>query len=156
MKRYMNLTLLYAVLAMVGGVFYREFTKFNGFTDKTTLGVVPVSYTHLDGGEPARPDNDLGPEHRPANVHQLDDPEEAGPDEPDDTETVSYTHLDVYKRQGQRDGGHLQGEHQQRGHGGGVAAEQQRDQKQVTGLGENAQTEQEQHQPCLLYTSRCV
>ena len=38
-----------------------------------------------DGGEPARPDNDLGPEHRPANVHQLDDPEEAGPDEPDDT-----------------------------------------------------------------------
>ena len=86
MKRYMNLTLLYAVLAMVGGVFYREFTKFNGFTDKTTLGVVPVSYTHLDGGEPARPDNDLGPEHRPANVHQLDDPEEAGPDEPDDTE----------------------------------------------------------------------
>lgn len=43
MKRYMNLTLLYAVLAMVGGVFYREFTKFNGFTDKTTLGVV---HTH--------------------------------------------------------------------------------------------------------------
>ena len=40
----------------------------------------------VDGGEPARPDNDLGPEHRPANVHQLDDPEEAGPDEPDDTE----------------------------------------------------------------------
>ena len=39
-----------------------------------------------DGGEPARPDNGLGPEHRPANVHQLDDPEEAGPDEPDDTE----------------------------------------------------------------------
>ena len=40
----------------------------------------------VDGGEPARPDNDLGPEHRPANVHQLDDPEEAGPDEPYDTE----------------------------------------------------------------------
>ena len=39
-----------------------------------------------DGGEPARPDNGLGPEHRPANVHQLDDPEEAGPDEPGDTE----------------------------------------------------------------------
>ena len=44
MKRYMNLTLLYAVLAMVGGVFYREFTKFNGFTDKTTLGVVHTHY----------------------------------------------------------------------------------------------------------------
>lgn len=44
MKRYMNLTLLYAVLAMVGGVFYREFTKFNGFTNKTTLGVVHTHY----------------------------------------------------------------------------------------------------------------
>lgn len=44
MKRYMNMSLLYAVLAMVGGVFYREFTKFNGFTDKTTLGVVHTHY----------------------------------------------------------------------------------------------------------------
>lgn len=44
MKRYMNLALLYAVLAMVGGVFYREFTKFNGFTAKTTLGVVHTHY----------------------------------------------------------------------------------------------------------------
>ena len=41
MKRYMNMALLYAVLAMVGGVFYREFTKINGFTAKTTLAVVP-------------------------------------------------------------------------------------------------------------------
>lgn len=44
MKRYMNLALLYAVLAMIGGVFYREFTKFNGFTAKTTLGVVHTHY----------------------------------------------------------------------------------------------------------------
>lgn len=44
MKRYMNTALLYAVLAMVGGVFYREFTKFNGFTGKTTLGVVHTHY----------------------------------------------------------------------------------------------------------------
>ena len=44
MKRYINLALLYAVLAMVGGVFYREFTKFNGFTAKTTLGVVHTHY----------------------------------------------------------------------------------------------------------------
>ena len=44
MKRYMNLALLYAILAMVGGVFYREFTKFNGFTGKTTLGVVHTHY----------------------------------------------------------------------------------------------------------------
>ena len=40
----MNLALLYAVLAMVGGVFYREITKFNGFTAKTTLGVVHTHY----------------------------------------------------------------------------------------------------------------
>ncbi len=44
MKRYMNLALLYAILAMVSGVFYREFTKFNGFTSKTTLGVVHTHY----------------------------------------------------------------------------------------------------------------
>ena len=44
MKRYMNTALLYAVLAMVGGVFYREFTKFNGFTAKTALGVVHTHY----------------------------------------------------------------------------------------------------------------
>lgn len=44
MKRYINLSLLYAVLAMVGGVFYREFTKFNGFTGKTSLGVVHTHY----------------------------------------------------------------------------------------------------------------
>ena len=44
LKRYMNLALLYAILAMVSGVFYREFTKFNGFTSKTTLGVVHTHY----------------------------------------------------------------------------------------------------------------
>ena len=44
MKRYMNMALLYAVLAMIGGVFYREFTKFNGFTGKTTLAVVHTHY----------------------------------------------------------------------------------------------------------------
>lgn len=44
MKRYMNMSLLYAILAMVGGVFYREFTKFNGFTGRTTLGVVHTHY----------------------------------------------------------------------------------------------------------------
>ena len=31
MKRYMNTALFYAILAMAGGVFYREFTKFNNF-----------------------------------------------------------------------------------------------------------------------------
>ena len=37
MKRYMNTALLYAIFAIAGGVFYREFTKFNGFTAKTIL-----------------------------------------------------------------------------------------------------------------------
>lgn len=44
MKRYMNSALLYAILAMAGGVFYREFTKFNGFTAKATLSVVHTHY----------------------------------------------------------------------------------------------------------------
>lgn len=44
MKRYMNSALLYAILAMAGGVFYREFTKFNGFTAKTTLSAVHTHY----------------------------------------------------------------------------------------------------------------
>ena len=41
MKRYMNASLLYAALAMAG-VFYREFTKFNDFTARTSLGVSMV------------------------------------------------------------------------------------------------------------------
>lgn len=44
MKRYMNSALLYAILAMVGGVFYREFTKFSGFTARSTLSVVHTHY----------------------------------------------------------------------------------------------------------------
>lgn len=44
MKKYMNAALAYSLVAMAGGVFYREFTKFNGFTGKTTLGVVHAHY----------------------------------------------------------------------------------------------------------------
>jgi hypothetical protein len=44
MKRYANASLLYALIAMAGGVFYREFTKLNGFTGKTTLSVVHTHY----------------------------------------------------------------------------------------------------------------
>ena len=44
MKKYLNLSLVYAVAAMVGGVFYREFTKMNGFVGVTALGKV---HTHL-------------------------------------------------------------------------------------------------------------
>ena len=44
MKRYLNCALLYALLAIAGGVFYREFTRFTGFTGKTTLSVVHTHY----------------------------------------------------------------------------------------------------------------
>lgn len=44
MKRYINPALLYAILAMAGGVFYREFTKFHDFSGKTTLSVVHTHY----------------------------------------------------------------------------------------------------------------
>lgn len=47
MKRYLNAVLTYAVLAMAGGVFYREFTKFNGFDGRTALGVVHTHYFML-------------------------------------------------------------------------------------------------------------
>ena len=44
MKRYMNGAITYAALAMSGGVFYREFTKFNHFTGQTTLSVLHTHY----------------------------------------------------------------------------------------------------------------
>ena len=44
MKKYINVSLVYAVAAMAGGVFYREFTKYNQFTGVTALGKV---HTHL-------------------------------------------------------------------------------------------------------------
>lgn len=44
MKKYLNLSLTYAIAAMLGGVFYREFTKLQGFTGVTALGKV---HTHL-------------------------------------------------------------------------------------------------------------
>ena len=44
MKKYLNFSLAYAVAAMAGGVFYREFTKFNGFDGVAALGKV---HTHL-------------------------------------------------------------------------------------------------------------
>lgn len=44
MKKYIKLAMIYAVAAMVGGVFYREFTKWNNFSENTMLGKV---HTHL-------------------------------------------------------------------------------------------------------------
>ncbi len=47
-KRYANLAFLYAILAMVFGVFYREFTKMIGFTGpKTNLSVMHAHYLML-------------------------------------------------------------------------------------------------------------
>ena len=40
MKKMLNLAFAYAVAAMAGGVFYREFTKFSGFVGETALGKV--------------------------------------------------------------------------------------------------------------------
>lgn len=44
MKRFVNPALVYAILAMVGGVFYREFTKLHDFTARTTLSMVHTHY----------------------------------------------------------------------------------------------------------------
>lgn len=44
MKKYLNVALIYALAAMAGGVFYREFTKYRGFTGVTALGKI---HAHL-------------------------------------------------------------------------------------------------------------
>lgn len=44
MKRYINYSIVYTVLALVGGVFYREFTKINDYAAWTTLSVVHTHY----------------------------------------------------------------------------------------------------------------
>ncbi|MGM9567789.1 MAG: DUF2871 domain-containing protein [Clostridia bacterium] len=40
MKKYLNVALIYAIAAMIFGVFYREFTKWNGYDGVTALGKV--------------------------------------------------------------------------------------------------------------------
>ncbi len=42
MKKYLNIAFTYAILAMASGVFFREFTRLNGFIGRTSL-----SSTHL-------------------------------------------------------------------------------------------------------------
>ena len=44
MKKLMNLSLAYLIAALAAGVFYREFTKLNGFEGETMLRAV---HTHL-------------------------------------------------------------------------------------------------------------
>ncbi len=43
MKKYINIAFYYAIFALASGVFFREFTKINGFTGKTTLSLI---HTH--------------------------------------------------------------------------------------------------------------
>ena len=44
MKKCFNISLIYAIAGLAGGVFYREFSKMNGFDGVTALGKV---HTHL-------------------------------------------------------------------------------------------------------------
>lgn len=44
MKKYFNFATFYLILSLAMGVFYREFTRMNNFTGKTTLSVI---HTHL-------------------------------------------------------------------------------------------------------------
>lgn len=46
-KKYADLALVYAVVAMVFGVFYREFTKFSHFTGQTNLSFLHTHYFML-------------------------------------------------------------------------------------------------------------
>lgn len=43
-KRYANLAFAYAVIAIIFGVFYREFTKFSHFTGRTNLAFLHAHY----------------------------------------------------------------------------------------------------------------
>lgn len=42
MQKYFKLSTFYLILGLTLGVFYREFTKLNNFTDSTTLGLLHV------------------------------------------------------------------------------------------------------------------
>ncbi len=43
-KHYANLSFIYAIIAMIAGVFYREYTKFNYFSGQTNLSVMHTHY----------------------------------------------------------------------------------------------------------------
>ena len=47
MKRNINIAILYTFIAIAGGVFYREFTKWHGFGGRTTLSVIHTHYFML-------------------------------------------------------------------------------------------------------------
>jgi len=43
-KKFFNAAIVYASLALAGGVFYREFTKYTAFTGKTNLAFLHTHY----------------------------------------------------------------------------------------------------------------
>ncbi len=47
MRKYFNASIVYASLALAGGVFYREFTKYTAFTGKTSLAFLHTHYFML-------------------------------------------------------------------------------------------------------------
>lgn len=47
MKKMIHISMIYFIFAMIGGVFYREFTKYMMFYGKTTLSVVHVHLLSL-------------------------------------------------------------------------------------------------------------
>lgn len=44
MRKYLHMVTVYLILGLASGVFYREFTKFNGFEGQTVLSAV---HTHI-------------------------------------------------------------------------------------------------------------
>lgn len=50
MKKYLKTSLVFTILALVAGVFYREFTKWNGFTGTTTLAFMHTHFFVLGTG----------------------------------------------------------------------------------------------------------
>ena len=47
LKRYTNLSFTYAVIGLISGVFFREFTKLNHFTGETRLSSLHTHYLTL-------------------------------------------------------------------------------------------------------------
>ncbi len=44
LKKYINISFVYAIIAIACGVFYRKFTKFLGFSGKTTLAIAHLHF----------------------------------------------------------------------------------------------------------------
>ncbi len=47
MRRFLNRAILFAVYGLAAGVYFREFTKFNDFTDRTMLSMAHVHILSL-------------------------------------------------------------------------------------------------------------